>query len=314
MANVVKVLDTIVWFFRNKWTKIGFSALSLGYGFFMLWLAWLTFSFYLVPTNPVSLFALYLLINVLFGAVMIYTRKEIATQITACLLHPCILIMLVFAFGEWFLLMPVFVTATVVFFVAGTPESLKTVLGTIYLILFVLTTLGYLTLQTFAITSYIFPVNLELRSDIYIYSTDNSYRLVLYIDKEKKEHRTIAYHAEFTGDDMSLPFLNCERYNNSTEIQRIRLPNDFEIERVSDNKLIIREYGIDPDSGIRIIEGEKLVEWTREGRVRIDGTNFDAPDFKSPVQQQEDNFTSETVPLLPGGDVTRGTTTPPNIP
>jgi len=310
----MKVMNAVFSFFKNKWTKIGFSTLSLGYGFFMLWLAWLTFSFYLVPTNPVSLFALYLLINVLFGAAMIYTRKEIATQITVCLLHPCILIMLVFAFGEWYLLAPVFVVATIVFFASGTPESLKTILGTIYLILFVLVVLGYLTLQTFAIMSNIFPVNLELRSDVYIYSKDDSYRLVMYIDNENKENRTVEFRAEFTGDDMSLPFLNCERYGNSTEILRQRLPRDFEIERISDNKLVIREYTTDAESGRRTITSEKIAEWLTVDKILIDETVFEAPEFKLPAQQEGfDPFPIETIPYEPPGEITRATTTPPPI-
>ncbi|MCL2694046.1 MAG: hypothetical protein FWE60_02940, partial [Oscillospiraceae bacterium] len=216
-------MSHVISFFKNKWTKLGFSAVSLGYGFFMVWLAWLSFSFYLVPTNAVSLFAFYLLINVLFGTVMIYTRKEIATQITACLLHPCILVMLVFAFGNWFLLVPVFVVSTIVFFAAGSAESLKTVLGTIYLILFVLTVLGYLTLQIFSINP--FPVNLDLRDPDYLYSKDGTYRLVRYIDRENVENRTVSYYVEFTGDDIKLPFLDGERYFNSRKILTQRLTN-----------------------------------------------------------------------------------------
>ncbi|MDR2559952.1 MAG: hypothetical protein LBC86_10510 [Oscillospiraceae bacterium] len=297
-------------FFKNKWTKIGFSALSLGYFFFMLWLAWLTFTFHLVPTNPVSLFSLYLLINVLFGTVMIYTRKQVATQITACLLHPCILVMLVFAFGDLYLLIPVFAMATIVFFAAGTPESLKTILGTVYLILFVLTVLGYLTLQIFAITRDMFPVNLELRSETYIYSSDGSYRLVMYIDKEDKENRTVAFHAEFTGNDMTLPFLDCERYAGSTEVYRQRLPRDFEVERVSNYMLVIKEFETDADTGRRMPAGEKEVEWLTADKILIDEHVFTAPDFTRPivegVEENEGWFSGETVPFdVSPGEITR---------
>jgi hypothetical protein len=303
-------LNKIASFFKNKWTKIGFSALSLGYFFFMLWLAWLTFTFHLVPTNPVSLFSLYLLINVLFGTVMIYTRKQVATQITACLLHPCILVMLVFAFGDLYLLVPVFAVATIVFFASGTPESLKTILGTVYLILFVLTILGYLTLQIFAITSNFFPVNLELRSDTYIYSKDESYRLVMYIDKEDKEHRTITYHAEFTGDDIQLPFLNGERYAGSTRILQQRLPRDFEIEVVSDNMLVIKEFENNEATGRRMVASEKEVEWLTAHELRFQGERSirRAPDFLLPMQESEDNdrFSGETIPFdVNPGEITR---------
>jgi hypothetical protein len=311
----MKALNAVLSFFKNKWTRIGFSALSLGYGFFMLWLAWLTFSFHLVPTNPVSLFSLYLLINVVFGVTMIYTRKEIATQITACLLHPCILVMLVFAFGDLHLLVPVFAAATIVFFAAGTPESLKTILGTVYLILFVLTVLAYLTLQIFGITSAVF-MNMELRSDIYIYSTDESYRLVMYIDEENKENRTVAFRAEFTEDDISLPFLSGERYMGSVEIQRKRLPRDFEIEVVSDNVLVINGFGIDPETGARVVNSTMPIEWLTADKILIDEHVFTAPDFISPAQQTaEDEFSRDTEPFFaadPDAPMNRVATTPPS--
>ncbi|MCL2696800.1 MAG: hypothetical protein FWE74_01810 [Oscillospiraceae bacterium] len=305
----MSALNKVASFFKNKWTKIGFSALSLGYGFFMLWLAWLTFTFHLVPTNSVSLFSLYLLINVLFGTVMLYTRKQIATQITACLLHPCILIMLVFAFGDLYLLIPAFAVATIVFFAAGTPESLKTILGTVYLILFVLTILGYLTLQIFAITSNIFPVNLELRSDVYIHSTDGSYRLVMYIDKENKENRTVTFHAEFTEGDTRLPFLNGEKYADSTRIHQQRLPRDFEIDVVNEYMFVIKEFEIDEDTGRRILVGEKEVEWLTADKISISDTVFTAPDFISPVhegREDGDRFSGETMPFSANpGEITR---------
>jgi len=280
-------MNAIISFFRNKWTKLGFSAISLGYLFFMIWMAWLTLSFHLVPTNPVSLFSLYLLINVLFGTVMIYTRKQIATQITACLLHPCILVMLVFAFGNWFLLIPVFAVSTIVFFAAGSPESLKTILGTIYLILFVLTVLGYLTLQIFGITESIFDVNLALRSprEDYLYSTQGTYRLVTYIDRENKENRTISYFVEFTGDDLKLPFLEGERYVNSRKILTQRLANKSEVEWLTDNKLLI------------------------DGQVR--DISIDASEIE---EAEEDDFSGEAAILIPPPTMTRVTTTPPDTP
>ncbi|MCL2076790.1 MAG: hypothetical protein FWH08_00075 [Oscillospiraceae bacterium] len=276
-------MDHVIAFFKNKWTRLGFSALSLGYGFFMIWLAWLSFSFFLVPTNPVSLFSLYLLINVLFGIVMIYTRKEIATQITACLLHPCILVMLVFAFGNWFLLVPVFVVSTVVFFAAGSPESLKTVLGTIYLILFVIVTLGYLTMQIFSIG---IPtlVDLDLRcpQEDYLYSTEGTYRLVMYIDRENKENRTVSYFVEFTADDIKLPFLEGERHSNSRRILQQRLSNKTEVEWLSDSQLLI------------------------DGRVKDVSVN----DGES--RNGEDFFSGETEVFTQPPQMTRAETPPPD--
>ena len=302
-------MSYVISFFRNKWTKIGFSALSLGYGFFVIWLAWLTFTYHLVPTNPVSLFSLYLMINVMFGVVMIYTRKQIATQIVACLLHPCILVMLIFAYGNLFLLIPVFAISTVVFFAAGSPESLKTILGTIYLILFVLTILGYLTLQAFSITDNIFSVNLDLRNERYIHSEDETYRLVMYIDKDNKEHRMVNFVVEFTGDDLSLPFLNGEKYAGSTHILRQRLTRSFEIEWNNENKLTIILYTEQLDG--EPVREELIVEWLSDTVLVVGDDVRNAPDFEKPDRINDDTFANETEIFIPPPTMTVGTTTPP---
>jgi len=277
-------MDAVISFFRNKWTKLAFSVLSLGYGAFVVWMAWLLLSFYLVPTNAVSLFSLYLLINVMFGVIMVYTRKQIITQIVACFLHPCILLMLVFAFGNWFLLIPPFAVATVVFFAAGSPESLKTVLGTIYLILFFLTTLGYLTLQRFSIN--LFPVDMALRCprEDYLYSTGETYRLVTYIDRESKEDRNIRYYVELAGDDLSLPFLECEMYINGKHILTQRLANRTQVEWLTDSKLLI------------------------DGKVK--DVSVDAAETDSP---EEDDFSGETAIFTLPPEMTTAATSPPEV-
>jgi len=232
-------MEHVLNFFKNKWTKLGFSVLSIGYGAFMIWLAWLTFSFHLVPTNPVSLFALYSLINILFGVVMVYTRRQVATQIVACLLHPCILVMLFMVFGNWFLLIPPFVVSTIVFFSSRSAEALKTILGTIYLILFIVAALAYMTLQRFGILASVFPVDLTLRNPDYAYSANNTYRLVTYTDPETKDDRNIKFYIESVGDDIKLPFLECERYINGVHVLTQRLANNPRVYWLDDTKLYI---------------------------------------------------------------------------
>lgn len=248
-------MDKVLSFFKNRWTKLGFSLLSIGYGAFLVFLAWLTFSHYLVPTNPASLFTLYLFINVIFGIIMIYTRRQVITQIIACFLHPCILVTLIFAFGNWYLLVPPFIISTVVFFAAASSETLKTVLGTIYLIFFVIGVLGYLTLQTFTIK--IFEVDLNLRSSDYLYSPDKNYRVVKYIDSESKENRMIVYYVEPANEDLHLWFLDCEMFYSGVKIHATRYENQPDVKWLSDNKLLIDGKVKDILAGAEIIEDDE---------------------------------------------------------
>ncbi len=277
-------MDKVLSFFRNKWTKLGFSVLSIGYGIFMVWMAWLTFSFYIIPTNPAALFVLYLFINVIFGVAMIYTRKQIITQIVALFLHPCIMVTLIFAFGNWYLILPLFVVSTVVFFAAGSSETLKIVLGTIYLILFVLAILGYMTLQQFSIKiiDEFFNVNTEteLRSPDYSYSTEGSYRLVKYIDEESKENRTVNYYIENALEDIELPFVKCEKIFGAAWVLTSRYEKTVEVKWMSDTKLL------------------------------IDNKLKDVSVISEADENEEDDFSGETVIFTSPPPVTKAETTP----
>jgi hypothetical protein len=241
-------LGKLSWFFGNKWTKFGFSFVSLGYLYFLGWVAWITFGFYFVLDNAVALFFVYSFINVLFAITMIYTRKKIITQTVTLFMHPMILVMLIYGFGNWFLILPVFVTATVIFFASGANESLKIILGTIYMILFVLAFLAYITFQTMSI-----PIphkmNLELREYPSVEiaytprpTTENPapFRLVAYVDPETKENRTANYFVERTDLDISLWNLRLERTFGSTSTgAAIRYGIDFELKWLAPNELLI---------------------------------------------------------------------------
>lgn len=273
-------MDKLVAFFQNKWTKFGFSFLTVGYGAFLLWLAWLVFTHHLVPTNPVSLFALYLFINVMFGVLMIYTRGQFITQLVACLLHPCILAMLILAYGNWFLLIPPFAVATVVFFAVRSSETLKTILGTVYLILFVLGVIGYHTLQIFSINP--FKIDIALRSDEYLYSPGKTYRVVKYIAPEDKENRTVSYYVEYAEMDLHLLFLDCERFYGAAQLHTARYDKQPEIKWLDDTRLLL------------------------DGRIR-DVTQKDL----TVGDDDEDGFSGETAIFTTSGEMTKATTTTP---
>ena len=236
-------MDKVLNFFRNKWLKFGVSFLSLGFPAFLGFVAWLAFAYYLVPTNPASLFALYLFINVIFAALMIYTRRQFVTQLVACISPIIAFAILIIGFGQWYLVAPPVITAFVIFFAVGTNETIKTVLGTIYLLMFVVGSLAYLTLLYFNLdlntllsdSSY----DMSLRSEDVEYSTKGTYRLVRYIDDESKERRTVTYCVEQTEKDMQLWFLDCYYTYGAKRVLVTVYSNNTEYKWVADNQLLI---------------------------------------------------------------------------
>jgi len=255
-----KVLDKILWFFGNKWTKLGFSVLSVGYGAFLGTVAWLTFAYYLNYQNESALLFLYIFINLLFAIVMVYTRRQIITQIVALFLHPLILVMLVYGFGEWRLIIPPFIAATVVFFASGANESLKVILGTIYMIVFVLAVIGYMTAQKLTIQiPYKMDFNSRRGEASYIYSPDERYRVVMYDDHPDKKNRVVTYYVEQAYLDREYWFVKCERVFGCQFAASIKLDVNPDIKWISDNALLMNKdlKEIDEDGKIKAKDGEK---------------------------------------------------------
>lgn len=235
-------MDKIISIIKNKWTKRGLSALSVLYLGFLALILWLMFSFYLSPTNDAALFILYVFINFLFGAVMLYTRKQIATRICAAFAPLVVFAIMIVGFGQWFVIVPPLVIAAFVFLAAASDETFKTVVGTIYLLIFVVGALVYITMLSLNLTlQSILSIdcNSSQRSQVYSYSPDNTYRLVQYIDDEKTDRHTVSYYIEKTEDDMHFWFLDCMNFIQSKRILVTAYKENEDYKWVSDSVLNI---------------------------------------------------------------------------
>jgi len=179
--------------------------------------SWLTFAYHFVYDNAAAVFMLYAFANVMFAIAMIYTRRQALTRIATLFMHPLILVMLVYGFWNWYLILPPFIVATVIFFASGVGESLKVILGTIYMILFVLTCLGYITLESLTIKIPL-KMDLHLREHATVSNAKSSpFRLVAYVDPETKENRRADFYIERTDSDIRFWNLTCEKVAKSTE-------------------------------------------------------------------------------------------------
>ena len=215
-------MDKILDIFRNKWFKRAVSLLSLGFPAFLLYVDWLSFAYYLQPVNNVPLFLVYVLVNFVFAGIMFYTRKQLITQLVTCISPIIAFILLIISFGQWYLIVPPVVICAVTFLAAGSNETLKTILGTVYLLMFVVGTLVYLTMLHFNLTvqtlANLTECDISKRSENYTYSPDYSYRIVMYIDDAGDERSLTSYYVEKTEDDISLPYLNCYKHINSQKV------------------------------------------------------------------------------------------------
>lgn len=204
-------MDKLVAFFKNVWFKRVVALLCWGYTALMLWVAWLNLGFYFVFENPTPLFVLYLFVNIAALGLMIFTRKQMFTKINAYILPPIVFATVIFGFGNWYMIAPPLVVMLVLFFVNNSNETLKTVLGTMYLLMYVIGVVGYIGIQMFMGDLSFTGVDLSRRDlDYEKLSKSGDYRIVRYIN-DNSERKTMSYYVEYTGDDTEIPLGLCKK-------------------------------------------------------------------------------------------------------
>lgn len=155
---------------QNAWIKRLLSAFNLLYVAVLGLLVYSTFLYDLVihDNSKGLFFTVYFLANFIFLAFMIFTRKQILTKIISYLLLPVVLALLMFNMGNWILIIPPFIVAVAMFFIADNNETAKVIMGTMYLIMYVL---GIVMMYVFSIfntgVETCLDENLDKNSNVY---------------------------------------------------------------------------------------------------------------------------------------------------
>ena len=209
-------MDKLVAFFKNVWFRRSIAVVCWGYTALLCWVAWLTFGYCFEYENATSLFVLYLFVNIAALGLMILTRKQVITMVNCMILPPIVFLILIFGFGNWYLIFPPLAVVAAMFFINASNETLKTVLGTLYLLMYVIGVAAYVAISLFIggisfISDSSSSLDLSLRDyDYEVLSSSGEYRVVRYVD-EPGERRTASYYVEYTGDDVELPFAVCKK-------------------------------------------------------------------------------------------------------
>lgn len=204
-------MDKLIAFFKNIWFRRGVAALGWFYTLFMVWVAFLSFGYFFDIEKPAPLFVLYLFVNICAMALFILSRKQIITQINSYFLPPIIFAILIFSFGNWYISIPPIAVMLVVFFANSSNETLKTVLGTMYLLMFVIGTVGYIGIQMFMGSITFTGVELSKRDTDYEKLSDSGeYRIVRYFDTNG-DRMLMKYFIEETEDDIKIPMGMCKK-------------------------------------------------------------------------------------------------------
>ncbi len=135
-------------FLENIWTKRAVSLLSPVYCAISVVLSYFSIFYDLVVVEPVTICLLLSAVSLIALVLMLYSRKQVLTILSSLVMLPALLPAVLFYFGSWTVLVPLLVTALIIFFFSGLGETAKTVFGTISLLLYLLGSLVYFLMTT----------------------------------------------------------------------------------------------------------------------------------------------------------------------
>ncbi len=225
-------------FLTNKWTKLGASLLTLIYAWIIITLAYNTFLYQLVIKKTVEFGVVYIILNVIFLLLIFFTRKEIATTIVTMISLPFVFFILIFNFGNWLVIIPPLAVCISAFFMCRAPELLKTLLGTVYLLMYILGVIAFLVVKLlFGGSNNLTVLNGELSAesnlwDIYSYekvvelannsvSPDGSYRYYI-VDVSDSGKGRVEIYVEPNDKDKSYKYFD---FVEKGSFRRIALKN-----------------------------------------------------------------------------------------
>ncbi|MFT3950716.1 MAG: hypothetical protein QM689_01915 [Oscillospiraceae bacterium] len=134
---------------KNIWVQRAIAVFNLIYIAIIAFLVYATFLYTFVINNGKTnaFLGVFIAANVIFLATLVLTRRNVLTKINAVILLPLVFFLIILNMGQWALIIPPFIVAVVVFFVSGLHETAKVVVGTIYLLVYVLGLMALLVLN-----------------------------------------------------------------------------------------------------------------------------------------------------------------------
>lgn len=229
-------MDKLTAFLKNVWFRRSIAVLCWGYTAFLIWLSWLCFGFHFEFENPTPLFVLYLFINIAALGLLIFTRKQVITQVNSYVLPIIAFLILIFGFGKWYITTPPIVVAVAFFFINKSNETLKTVVGTMYLLIYVIGTVGFIAMRMFMGDIFftldetgglaISELDPSRRDPNYEnISKSGDYRVVRYISSSG-DRKTVSYYVEYAGDDVKIPLGICKKVAGCRHLHTAAITNE----------------------------------------------------------------------------------------
>lgn len=127
----------------NKWLKLGISCLTPAYLVLIGLLAYWTFLYEIRFRSETAFNVIYIAASAIFLILMLYTRKQLPTRIVAMAMLLPVFLLIIFNASKPLLYIPPLVVGLILFFACAAGENTKVIMGTIYILLYVVGLIGF---------------------------------------------------------------------------------------------------------------------------------------------------------------------------
>ncbi len=132
----------------NKYIRFGISCFNVLYLILIAALTVWSFLYEIVFTSPTGFYVFYIILSIIFGALMLLTKNQVFTRIISMsILFPTFFLTL-FNFDSPILFVPPLIVGVIMFFACGASDLSKVILGSIYVLMFVVGIAGYNIIST----------------------------------------------------------------------------------------------------------------------------------------------------------------------
>lgn len=253
----------------NKWFKLGVSLLTVSYTALLVFFVYAVTFFDIKYTNKVEFAVIYSVYSFLICGLMLYTRESPFCSIFAMANMVLFLPVVLIDFGNWPLLVPGVIVTLFSFFSCKMNVTLKTVLGTVFLLMYIIGGVGYyIVMNVFRATT----VDTLTAAEV---SPSGSFRYYTLDVQNNATGKTVVY-IEPNNLDKDLNFIELDNTIRKM-IKQANKPFTAECEWKGDKLYINGDLYFDEAEYLKEINGQEVYNFEDSDWIYSSTFSFDYP-------------------------------------
>jgi hypothetical protein len=253
----------------NKWFKLAVSLLTGIYTALLVFFVYAVLFYDIEYTNKLQFAVVYSIFSFLMCGLMLYTRQSLFCAVFAMFNMLLLLPTLLVDFGNWPLLIPAILVTLFSFFSCKMNVTLKTVFGTIFLLMYIVGGVGYyLVMNVFRAST----TDTLIASEV---SPSGSFRYYT-LDVKNNATGKIVVYVEPNNLDVDLKFIKLDNTIRKM-IKQSNKPFTAKCEWKGDKLYINGDLYFDEAEYLSQIDGKEVYNFENSSWIYSSTFNFDYP-------------------------------------